>query len=163
EDGRVVVNVGGKGASVVAFDKDSGKVLWKSLDDKASYASPVAIGDGAQRQIVAFTQFGLRALSPSEGSLLWEHPFKDFLMESSATPVRMNDLLIVSSITQGSVALRLDAKDGKPATEPVWKKAALPSYFATPVPVGQDYLYLVTGTNPLNLLNPLGKKKKIQA
>jgi hypothetical protein len=106
---------------------------------------------------------GLRALSPSDGSLLWEYPFKDFLMESSATPVRMNDLLIVSSITQGTVALRRDAKDGKPAAESVWKKPTLPSYFATPVPVGQDYLYLVTGTNPLNLLNPLGKKKKIQA
>src|SRR5579862_2221323 len=41
---KVLVAVGAKGASVVALDKDSGKVLWKSLDDKASYSSPILMG-----------------------------------------------------------------------------------------------------------------------
>ena len=40
----MIVNVGGHGASVVAFNKDNGDVAWKSLDDKASYSSPIAIG-----------------------------------------------------------------------------------------------------------------------
>src|SRR5262245_35317666 len=42
----VLVNVGGKGASIVAFDKNSGKEVWKSLDDRASYSSPIVIGQG---------------------------------------------------------------------------------------------------------------------
>ena len=41
---HVLVNVGGKGASIVAFDKDNGKVAWKTLDDKASYSSPIVFG-----------------------------------------------------------------------------------------------------------------------
>ncbi len=43
-DNKVLVEVGAKGASIVAFDKDSGKVLWKSLDDPASYSSPTLAG-----------------------------------------------------------------------------------------------------------------------
>ena len=34
EGGRVLVNVGGKGASVVAFDASTGEVAWKSLDGR---------------------------------------------------------------------------------------------------------------------------------
>ena len=45
---NVVVNVGGKGASVVAFSRDKGEVVWKSLDDKASYSSGIALGQGRQ-------------------------------------------------------------------------------------------------------------------
>ncbi len=44
---RVLVNVGGKGASVVAFDRAKGEVAWKALDDPASYSSPIAFGAGA--------------------------------------------------------------------------------------------------------------------
>ena len=42
EGDNVYVNVGGKGASVVAFGKDDGKVAWQKLDDKASYSSGIA-------------------------------------------------------------------------------------------------------------------------
>ena len=44
---KLLVNVGGKGAGVVAFDVTSGKELWKSTDDPASYSSPV---DGRDRR-----------------------------------------------------------------------------------------------------------------
>src|SRR5947208_3583577 len=49
--GQVLVNVGGKGASIVAFDADSGKVAWKSLDDRASYSSPILVGQGPEQQV----------------------------------------------------------------------------------------------------------------
>ena len=44
EGDYVIVNVGAKGASIVAFDRNTGKDVWKKLDDKASYASPIADG-----------------------------------------------------------------------------------------------------------------------
>ena len=40
--GNVLVNMGAKGASIVAFDKKTGKEAWKKLDDAASYSSPIA-------------------------------------------------------------------------------------------------------------------------
>jgi hypothetical protein len=42
-EGKVVLPiVGGKGASVVTFDKDSDEATWKALADQASYAPPTA-------------------------------------------------------------------------------------------------------------------------
>jgi outer membrane protein assembly factor BamB len=148
EGNRVVVNVGGKGASVVAFDKDNGKVLWKSLDDRASYSSPIAIGEGNARQVVFLTAQALVALSPADGSLFWRFPMVDKLFESSSTPARNGGVLMASSITYGSVGLHLENREGKPAANEIWKNEALTCYFATPVAVGPDYFYVVTGTKP---------------
>src|SRR5205823_2686533 len=65
------------------------------------------------------------------------------------TPVRVADLLLVSSITYGSAGLRLTTKDGKPGFEKAWTNPALTCYFSTPAAVGTSHLYMVTGTNPL--------------
>ena len=58
EGNLVLVNPGGKGASLVAYNKDDGKIVWKNLDDKASYASPIAIGDDKNRQVIFLTGQG---------------------------------------------------------------------------------------------------------
>lgn len=146
EGERVLVNVGGKGASIVAFDKDTGKELWKNLDDKASYSSPIAIGTGDKRQLVFLTAKRLLAVSPLDGAVRWEFPLVDKLSESSTTPVLAGKLLFGSSVTYGGVGLKLDdnlAKAGKQ-----WHDAALTCYFSTPVVVGK-HLYLVTGAASL--------------
>jgi outer membrane protein assembly factor BamB len=143
---RVLMNIG-KGASIVAFDKDKGEVLWKALDDPASYSSPILVKQGSQHQAIFFTQQGLVSLKPADGTVFWRFPLVDLLSESSSTPVRTGDLVVASSITSGSQALQLETKDGKPAIEKAWKND-LTCYFATPVPVDNDYLYVVTGTKP---------------
>jgi outer membrane protein assembly factor BamB len=148
EGNHVLVNVGGKGASVVAFDKDRGAVRWKNLDDGASYSSPIIFGRGKERQVVFFTQQGLVSLNPTDGGLFWRFPLVDKLFESSTTPVLVDDLLVASSITVGSLGLRLQTKEGKPSATQAWKNDALTCYFSTPVAVGTDYLYLVAGTKP---------------
>ncbi len=152
ETGKVYVNVGAKGASVVAFDTDKGTVSWKALDDGASYASPVAFGEGAKRQVVFLTQKGLVGLDPAKGAVLWQSPLVDLISESSTTPVRAGGLLLASSVTVGSVALKLEEKDGKWSADTAWKNAALNCYFSTPVPTAdQEHVFFVTGSNPLTL------------
>jgi outer membrane protein assembly factor BamB len=153
EGNRVLINVGGKGASVVAFDKDSGKVSWQSQDDRASYSSPIVFGQGPERQAVFLTGDALISLNPADGSLFWRYPLVDKLLESSTTAIRAGDILLASSITYGSVGLHLETKDGKPAMTEVWKNADLTSYFTTPVPVGPDHIYFVKGTKPPALVS----------
>src|SRR5947209_10702333 len=70
EGGRVLVAVGAKGASVVAFDKDNGEVAWKSLDDKASYSSPIVFGEGMERQVVFLIGEGGVSLRRAKGRLV---------------------------------------------------------------------------------------------
>jgi outer membrane protein assembly factor BamB len=146
EGDRVLVNVGGTGASVVAFTKDKGQVAWKALDDKASYSSPIVIGEGKDRQVIFLTGQGLAAIAPADGKVLWKFALVDKLAESSTTPVLIGDTLIGSSVTYGSAALKLEAKDGKPGFAEMWKNPALTCYFSTPVPVGKEHVYMVTGT-----------------
>ncbi len=145
EDGKVFVNVGAKGASIVAFEEDTGKVAWKCLDDGASYSSPIALGEGKERQVVFFTAAGLVSLKPADGSVLWKFPLVDDLFESSTTPVVAGEGLLASSITYGSVLVKLGTEDSKPTASKVWRNEKLTSYFTTPMVVGKDQLYMVTG------------------
>jgi outer membrane protein assembly factor BamB len=156
ENNAVLINIGAKGAGVVAFDRETGKVLWKSLDDGASYASPIIFGKSARRQTVFLTQQGLVSLDPADGGLRWRFPFKDLILESSTTPVRSGKYIVASSITLGTLGLELHAKEDKATVRQAWKNPNLTSYFSTPVPVGKDHLYAVAGVFSLN---PLAKKK----
>ncbi len=149
EQGRVLVDVGAKGASIVALDGKTGEAAWKSLDDGASYSSPIAFGDGKQRQVVFLTAAGLVSLEAASGELVWRFPLRDRLFESSTTPVKVGNRIVASSITYGSACLKLETKDGKPAFQEVWKNPELTCYFSTPVPIGSEHLYLVTGMLPL--------------
>ena len=149
DQGRVYLNVGGKGTSVVAFDAADGKVVWKSLDDPASYSSPILLRDGDVKQLIVLTGKGLASLDPSGGQLYWQFPLVDKLFESSTTPVRIGERALASSITYGSAALRLQTKDGKPSYTEDWKNTELTSYFATPVATEPDHVYMVTGRLPL--------------
>jgi outer membrane protein assembly factor BamB len=149
----VLVNVGGEGASVVAFKKDTGEVAWKALDDKASYSSPIATGKGKERQVVFLTAAGLVSLNPTDGSVFWKVPLVDLLNESSTTPVTVGEVLISSSVTFGSLGVKLESKDGKPTGTQLWKNASLTCYFSTPVAVGKDYVYMVNGV--LSLTSPV--------
>jgi outer membrane protein assembly factor BamB len=145
-DQAVLVNVGGKGASVVAFDREKGeKVLWQQLDDPASYASPIVLGQGPTRQVLFLTQQGLRSFEAASGKLAWQFPLVDKINESSTTPCCAGDVLIASSVTFGSVGLALETKDGQPGVKQLWKNPALTCYFSTPVAVGGEHVYMVTG------------------
>jgi outer membrane protein assembly factor BamB len=145
EGGLVLADVGAKGASIVAFDRGTGDEKWKALDDRASYSSPIALGQGDQRQVIFLTGARLVGLSPLDGKLFWDQPLVDKLFESSTTPTVAGDVLLGSSVTFGSVALKMQAG---PKIKELWREPKYTCYFSTPVAMGEHF-YLVTGTNPL--------------
>ena len=150
EGDTVVVMVGGKNAGVVAVDKATGKTRWQTSSDPASYASPVAVGTGVDRQIMTLTGSHLRAVSPA-GKELWGVPFKDRLNESSTSPVKAGEYVVGGSVTAGSIGVKV-ARDGETwTTTTAWKNPALTCYFSTPVVVGK-HLYMVNGA--ASLTNP---------
>jgi outer membrane protein assembly factor BamB len=142
---KVYVAVGGEGASVAAFKADNGDVAWKKGDDPASYSSPILIGKGKSRQLIVLTAKGVTAFDPATGDQFWQYPLADLLFEASSTPAPAGDLLFASTITAGGVGLKLETKDGKPTATKEWTNGDLSCYFSTPVAVGADHLYMVTG------------------
>jgi outer membrane protein assembly factor BamB len=141
-DDKLVVMVGGKGAGVVAVDAKTGMTAWKATDEPASYASPVV----TDKQIVLLTGAGLLGLS-KQGEKLWSVPLEGKvgnLIESSATPLVIGDTVIGSTVTGGSVAVKLAEQGGKYEAKQEWFEKKLTCYFSTPVVVG-DYLYMING------------------
>jgi outer membrane protein assembly factor BamB len=139
----VLINVGAKGASIVAFDKKTGKEVWKKLDDAASYSSPLMYDHAGTPRVAFLTAKGLVSLSPKDGAIHWKYPFVDLLLESSCTPMMIDGKILASSITAGSVLLQEDAKE--PKVTKIWSNG-LNCYFSTPVALGTDSLYMVTGS-----------------
>src|SRR5258706_7084133 len=43
------------GASVLALEKQTGKEVWKALDDHVSNSSPIAITSGGKRQLIVWS------------------------------------------------------------------------------------------------------------
>src|SRR5688572_1740768 len=76
-DNTVVVLAGGaNGQSVVAYDRQSGTRVWSALDDRASYSSPMLVTLTGVRQILTFTEARIVGLSPENGTLLWDFPWR---------------------------------------------------------------------------------------
>lgn len=137
---KVLVNVGGKGAGVVAFNTADGKEVWKSTDDGASYSSPTTAEIDGKPVAVFLTRTGLRVLDPASGKSLYDFPWRprDANSVQAATPlVWKGEIFLTVSYATGGVLLK--AKGG--TVDELWSNdKSLSSQYTTPVRVG-DYLY----------------------
>jgi outer membrane protein assembly factor BamB len=120
-DGRkLVCLVGGEGSVAVAFDKDTGKELWRSLSAKEpGYCPPTPIEAGGKRQLLIFHPKALNSLDPETGEVYWSVPLEPLYGMSIAAPRKLGDYLFAGGIGTKAVLLKL-AKD-KPAAEEVWR------------------------------------------
>lgn len=148
--GKVFVNVGAKGAGIAAFDAATGKEVWKATDDKASYSSPIVVEAGGTKQVVFLTAAGLVSVNPDTGKDYWRYPFKDLLQESATTPLYHDGTVYGSSVTLGSVALKLGTGENGPTAKKLWADPKLNCYFSTPVAVAADTLVMLNGKLSIN-------------
>ena len=140
EGEAVILNVGGQGTGIVAFDKSSGKVLWKATENEAGYSSPVAATIGGKRYVLSLTRAGLVGLEAKEGKVFFDYPFrsKNHASVNAATPVVVEDLIFLSaSYGTGAALLKFDAAGPKA----IWANdESLSAHYATPV-YRDGYLY----------------------
>jgi outer membrane protein assembly factor BamB len=133
EGGKVIANIGGKSAGIVAFDAASGKVLWMATDDPASYSSGVAATIGGRRYAVFLTRNGLVGIDPAAGQVLLQRPWRARQAASvnAATPVVVGDLIFVSAeYGPGAGVLRID---GSKLTDLWTSDDVLSNHYATSV------------------------------
>ena len=138
--GKLLVNVGGRGAGIVAFDPTTGKELWKANNDAASYSSPTVAEIDGKTLALFLTREGLVMLDPNTGKIGYTFPWRPRLNESvnAATPlVWKNDIFITVSYGTGAVLLRPKGAE----LEELWSgDKSMSCQFNTPVRVG-EYLY----------------------
>jgi outer membrane protein assembly factor BamB len=133
EDGRVIANIGGKNAGIVAFDAKTGKVLWTVTDDAASYSSGIGATIAGRRYAVFLTRNGLVGIDPKDGQVRFQRPWRARQAASvnAATPVINGDMIFLSAeYGPGAGVLRFD---GTRLTD-VWASdEALSNHYATSV------------------------------
>ncbi len=143
EGNLVIVNVGGpKGAGVVAFDVATGKPIWKTSDELASYAAPIAATIGAQRRVLVITRYQLLGLDPVDGQELFRVPFgARGPTVNGASPVLIGDsALLTASYGIGAKFVRLATK----SATVTWENELLSSQYTTPI-VYQGLVYGIDG------------------
>ena len=138
---RVLVAVGGReGASVVCFDKRSGKVIWKSQSDVPGHSGPVIATIASVKQVVSFTSEAVIGLDAAGGKLLWRTPVKTRLGRHVITPVVVDDMVMVASYQAGLIGIRVTRQGAAFRAERAWVHKGSASNFSSPVAVGR-YLY----------------------
>ncbi len=133
EGGRLLVNVGGRDAGIVAFDKDNGKEVWKATEDGASYSSPVAADIDGVRHVVFLTRQGIVSLDPANGKVRFQKRWRSRMDASvnAATPVVVGDQLFFTACYETGAILVKAKKDG---LETLWSNdRSLSCHFGTPV------------------------------
>jgi outer membrane protein assembly factor BamB len=142
-DGNLVfVNPGGPGGnSLAALDKLTGAVRWQTLDDAASNSSPVLADSAGRRQLVFFTDRGLVAVTPDEGTFLWRYPWTTDFGANIATPIVAGDYVFLSSgYGKGCAMVKIEKTPQGLAPKLVYKNLKMKTHFSTCV-CYQDHLY----------------------
>ena len=138
---RIILPVGStKGASLVCFDKVTGKVLWKSGDDEAAYTSFMMATLAGVRQVLAFTAEALLGADVESGKILWRVPLKTNAKRHAASPVVFGDQIFVNSHTIGLRSIRVEKDSGGFKATEAWANNDLKINLATPVLV-DGHLY----------------------
>jgi outer membrane protein assembly factor BamB len=147
-DGDVLVcTPGGKDATLLALNKTTGDVIWKSpmeTGDAASYSSIVAADIGGVKQYVQFVQKGLVGVDAKTGKLLWR--YETTAKGSTAnipTPVTYGDYVFSSTGIVGAGLVKLKSKGSAFEADQVYFTKDLPTSIGGAVRIG-DHLY---GTN----------------
>jgi outer membrane protein assembly factor BamB len=118
---KLLVCPGGKGGTVAAFDKKTGKVLWRSKEftDAASYASLVPTDIGGAHQYVVLTAAHVAGIG-ADGSLLWKADRKGQTAVIPTPIVKDNVVFVTSGYGVGCNAFKVEGSSTALKAEAVY-------------------------------------------
>src|SRR5207247_9850097 len=100
--------------------KDTGKEVWKALDESLTFSSPIVISSGGKKQLIVWTQESVTSLDPATGKPCWRQRLATSGDYAVSTPVFHKDRLLI-----GGLMFQLDPD--KPAAKVLWPDSKAPS------------------------------------
>lgn len=155
----VIALVGGKGASIVAFDQVSGDVVWKKHDFENSYSSPMIISLDGQDHMITFMAHEIVGVDPTSGDLKWRYEIGNQWGQNVCLPTWDDETntLFFSVTGAGSRGLKLTPNGDGIDTEELWKSRKIQFYHVTSVNIG-DYVFGSTGGGPPHFFAAINMK-----
>jgi outer membrane protein assembly factor BamB len=144
----LVVTPGGPEATIVALNKNTGQVIWKSALPKAgtaAFSSVIPFELAGSKQYVQLLEKGLFGVEGKTGKLLWHYAKPVSIYGANIpTPLAADDYIYVASAGTGGGAIKILPKDGQFEVEEVYFSAKNPTAIGSVVKLGNQ-LYGTTG------------------
>ncbi|UCE60520.1 MAG: PQQ-binding-like beta-propeller repeat protein [Phycisphaerales bacterium] len=121
--------------SLIAFERISGAVAWKSQDFKFRFSSPIVIRHGGKDQLIVLPQEKIVSIDPKDGALLWGHDLEDEEWHMTTPLWNGEDLLFSGSGHTGRV-IQLTGGGGKTVPRELWASKKVGLGIGTPVRLG---------------------------
>ena len=138
---RILVNAGGRGASIVALKKTDGSEIWRSGDDEAGYSSAVTQTVGGIPMAVFFTHARAVGVDTRDGRHLWSYARASNRTANIATPiVRANKVFVSSDYGTGAALLELTPSGNTMTAKEVYFTNEMRNHHSSSILVG-DHLY----------------------
>lgn len=134
----------GAGSNIRAFDKKTGKEMWRAeRNNRRSWATPILVPINGRPGLIASGAEAVTAYDPATGKELWRtegtrgHPIPSF--------VTTHGLVIGSAGYPTKAVLALQPNAADDTERIVWRYNKGTAYVTSPIAVG-DYVYLFTDT-----------------
>jgi outer membrane protein assembly factor BamB len=137
-DELIILNAGGAGTAV---HKQTGEIAWTSNRARSGYATPVPFEYQGRTAVAIFSAKALVAIDPTNGRMLWEHPWESPRDINAADPIVSGDKIFISS-ESGSALLRM-REDGVTV---VWNHRNIMRNYFNPSVLIDGHLYGIDGT-----------------
>ncbi|MFB3826529.1 MAG: PQQ-binding-like beta-propeller repeat protein [Bryobacteraceae bacterium] len=137
EGGNVIVVPGGRGASIVALNKDTGAVVWRTQSDRAGYSSAVPFDAGGVRGLAVLTGEAAVGLNAKNGELLWRYTKVANRTANIATPiVSRGHVFFSTDYGTGCALLKLTPEGGSVKADEVYFNSDMRNHYTTSVLIG---------------------------
>ncbi len=130
DDNRLISLPGGSQTCMVALNKKTGAVVWKTLSigEVAGYASPALFEYKGLRIITTLTSKSFIGVNADTGKMLWRIKHESYADENVLMPIFHDGELFISTLKAGSVKWKTNLKDGKVSLEEIWRTEELDNH-----------------------------------
>ncbi|MGA9772947.1 MAG: PQQ-binding-like beta-propeller repeat protein [Blastocatellia bacterium] len=140
-DDKVIVLPGGtSGKSVVAYNKHTGAPVWRSLNDRAGYTSPMLVTLAGKRQILVVTSTRMVGLEIGDGALLWSYPWDAQINISQPIVIDKNRVFISAGYGKGAALVEVSGNGASFEARKIWENSLMKNKFNSSV-IYNGYVY----------------------
>ncbi len=137
---------GGGSALVIAYNKFTGEMVWKSLSGGAGYSATNLIETDGVTKLLVYHAAGLSCLNPDNGHELWQVPWATDYGVNATTPAVSGNLIFhTSAYGMGGQVLKVS----KDKYEVLWKSEVIAAQHSDPIII-DGYIYGYSGESGRN-------------
>jgi outer membrane protein assembly factor BamB len=145
---NIVCSGGDNGATLIAYRRSDGQLVWKAGDDGGSYSSPVLMTLAGREQILSVNSNSVTGHDPATGSVLWKFDWPG-MFPKVCQPVQVAPDRILVTTSYGLKSNLLEVKtatDGKMTVSSIWAASAPRTKFSSASVFGTHAYALDEGT-----------------